>query len=78
MSPLPLLILGGVLLQLLVTLGGVARGLMVGGALFSALLGCKRSGERALRNSGDPGSALFGRLMHFLVLEPGVRERPGE
>lgn len=57
------------------TLGGVANGLIVGVALISADRGCNLSGESARRSSGDPGSALFGRLMHFL---PGVSEEQGE
>jgi len=56
-------------------LGGVANGLMVGGALISAERGCSLSGERARRSKGDAGSALLGRLIHFLT---GAKDEPGE
>lgn len=46
--------------------------------LASADLGCRRSGERARRSRGDPGSALLGLPRHFLVAGPGVRDDPGE
>lgn len=45
-------------------------------ALLSALRGCKRSGDRARRSKGEPGSALR-RPKPFLP-EPGVRDAPGE
>lgn len=64
---------GGVVVD--IDFGGVAKGLMVGVDFISADRGCNRSGDRARLNNGDPGSALFGLLMHFL---PGVREDPGE
>lgn len=35
--------------------------------LLSALRGCKRSGDKALRNNGDPGSEPFGRAKPFFV-----------
>lgn len=35
--------------------------------LFSALRGCNRSGESALRNNGELGSALLGRAKDFLL-----------
>ena len=65
---------------LLVNLGGegVAKGLMVAVPFASADRGWRRSGERARRNSGDPGSALLGRPRHFLEAGPGVSEEPGE
>lgn len=60
---------------------GLHRGLIeegVGLFLLSALRGCRRSGERARRRSGEPGSALFGLPNPFLLPEPGVeREVPG-
>lgn len=36
--------------------------------LFSAARGCKRSGDKARRSSGDPGSALFGREKLFFFM----------
>lgn len=44
--------------------------------LLSALRGCSRSGERALRSSGELGSAVFARGKPFLV--GGVGEPPRE
>lgn len=44
----------------------------VGLLLLSALRGWSRSGERARRSSGEPGSALLGLPKLFLLLEPGV------
>lgn len=38
-------------------------------AHFSALLGCKRSGDKARRRSGELGSALFGRAKPFFGIE---------
>ncbi|KDR09691.1 hypothetical protein L798_15621 [Zootermopsis nevadensis] len=37
-----------------------------------ALRGWRRSGERARRSSGEPGSALLGLPNPFLLPEPGV------
>lgn len=38
--------------------------------LFSALRGCKRSGDRARRNNGELGSALLGRANDFFATAP--------
>ena len=48
------------------------------GRVLTAYLGCSRSGERARRSSGEPGSADFGlwALKAFLA-ELGVRLAPG-
>ena len=45
--------------------------------LFSADRGWSRSGERARRSSGDPGSALFGRDMARLAAGDTDNEAPG-
>lgn len=57
---------------------GLHRGEMGAAAAFlaSAERGWSRSGERARRSKGDPGSADLGRLKDFLA-EPGVRHDPG-
>lgn len=44
----------------------------VGFVLLSALRGCNRSGDKARRRRGDPGSALLGLPKPFLLPEPGV------
>lgn len=60
---------------------GLHKGEIEDGAgllLLSALRGWRRSGERARRSSGEPGSALFGLPNPFLFPEPGVdNEVPG-
>lgn len=57
--------------------GGLQRGDIVPFTLTSDL-GCNRSGERARRSKGEPGSADFGlcALKAFLA-ELGVRLAPG-
>lgn len=47
----------------------------MGGALVSAERGCSLSGDSARRSRGDAGSALLGRLIHFLT---GAKDEPGE
>ena len=56
---------------------GLQSGEIVAAHFFaSADRGCRRSGDSARRNNGDPGSADFGRLKDFLA-DPGVRLEPG-
>ena len=60
----------GTALELLPHSGDMAR-------LFSAERGCSRSGDRARRSSGDPGSALLGRDMALLAAGDTDNEAPG-
>ena len=39
--------------------------------------GCSRSGDKARRNKGEPGSADFGRLKEDFFAEFGVKLAPG-